>query len=189
MPLEAFASFANPTTNPTNDELGKILQQPISGPSNKQRYIAIWNKLKNRFPDVVKPKDAKDTTTMLPHSSEADLFDSLAVLLDEKQYHIKVKPHYIYAVLGLVAGLITFVAIMVQIVDIFVHKNACNFVWAFVIGTLLTQTLWFIFGVGMGIWVQMIVSGVGILVGILLLVLKITYGTGDKCNGVKDPSA
>ena len=84
--------------------------------------------------------------------------------------------------LGMLAGLLSLIAFIPQIVVIIEHESACDLSMLTLVGLLAVQVLWFAYGWGFQLPVTMLRSFVGILVALFIIVLKDKYDSDGRCE-------
>lgn len=94
---------------------------------------------------------------------------------DLEGYTITKKPKKIWNVIGLLAAVISFVGIAVQIDKIHDRESAEDFSYVFLWGTVAVQVLWVIYGIGNGIKLYAVISFVFLLLAVHMLHLKHIY--------------
>lgn len=85
---------------------------------------------------------------------------------------------------GLFAGILSFIAIMVQIGLIYKRKSACDISMGFIVINVVVQAATFLYGIMNQLRVQIITGAAGMAVVAWLLGLKLTFDGGDKCAQV-----
>lgn len=90
---------------------------------------------------------------------------------------------------GLFAGILSFIAIMVQIGLIYQRKSACDISMGFILINIVVQLATFTFGIMNQMRVQVITGTGGMLVVGWLLALKLQFDRGGKCSAVREVAA
>jgi uncharacterized protein with PQ loop repeat len=94
--------------------------------------------------------------------------------------------HVVWQVLGLLAGVITLAAVAVQIAQIYSRRSACDLSIWYLVGMVLNQTLWLLYGLGNCLWVNILTSAIGIAVVGWIIGLKAFYDSPTKCAARED---
>lgn len=124
---------------------------------------------------VPPPPTARDYETYISHFRQ--------------NYIVKARTHRIWDWAGVVAGVLTLVAVIMQIVRVYQLRSACAISYYFLIGNLGVQALWLTYGIGNGYWVNILTGSVGVIVIAYMLILKIKYdGNESACKTISDAS-
>lgn len=99
-----------------------------------------------------------------------------------KRFSLRPRVSAVWSWMGVLAGLISFVAVCVQITYIVQRKSACDISYTFLAGNLVTNTLWLMYGVGNRLVVNVLTSSIGLLVVVTLIVMKWYYDRDGHCQ-------
>lgn len=131
----------------------------------------------DKFRDTYSLKDA-------PGRGFATHTDRLEKFLDDidNNYHLYRKPSRIWNVVGLVAGIISFVAVCLQISTIVKRKSACDLSMGFLVGWTAVQFLWVVYSFGNRMYLYGCFTVISFLVVVVMIVLKSVYDKDGKCS-------
>ena len=88
----------------------------------------------------------------------------------------------IWNVIGIVAGVISIVAMVPQIVVIHERQSACDISHAFLYGNLVVQMLWLTYSIGNKLWINALFAAGFATMVVYMMVVKKQYDAGNACN-------
>jgi uncharacterized protein with PQ loop repeat len=101
-----------------------------------------------------------------------------------------VKPkHFLWNLMGLLAGIITLAAVSFQIAEIYRRRSACDLSEVYLAGLFVTQAMWAFYGIGNGLWVNTLTSGIGLAVIAWIIGLKAFFDSPSKCSAREEAVA
>jgi uncharacterized protein with PQ loop repeat len=116
-------------------------------------------------------------------SDYASLPRRVHAMLDDlgDNYYIYRKPHIMFNVLGVMAGIISLVAIFPQILIIIERQSACDLSETFLVGTLVVQCIWVLYSFGNRLYLNGCFAAFTAAVVLWMVVLKHKYDSPLKC--------
>ncbi len=87
-----------------------------------------------------------------------------------------------FTLLGFVAGFLTTVAFLPQVLHTYRSKSARDFSWTMLVTFSAGLFLWFAYGVYLHSWPMIIANSVTLLLQLFIIVMKIQYGRNGNSN-------
>lgn len=126
-------------------------------------------------------KDRAAVHRDVPPTTLAEEADTVVAALN-REFVVYRQPSWVWNWFGVVAGILSFAAVIPQLSQIVERQSACDINMQFIVGNIAVQVLWLIFGLGNRLWLSATFSAVFIAVMTYMLSLKLQYDTPEKCE-------